>query len=157
MATSTISNNINLIQTIARGITGVKLAPITFPNKLDRIELPYVLTFPEVATTNQQTFKQNYRITVRDYSVRCFIEPIGQNMISQRLDEAINLLQSFIEVFETNRHLQDDITIIDDIIDSGIISGENVLSRDLSKMVLAGQAYVGFVVTLRVRSHYEVV
>jgi hypothetical protein len=155
MATSSITNTISLIQTVAAGITGVKSAPTTFPSKLDRPQLPYVLTFPEAATTSQSTFQQTHRTTIRDYSVRCYVEAIGQNITTNRIATAITLLQLFIEEFETNRELLAGITIIDSINDSGIITGGTALTSGLIKMNLADTLYTGFFLTLKVREYYS--
>lgn len=95
-----ITATIDLIQTVNRGVAGVRLAPAlaAYPLKADTADLPLVLTWPAEGTW-QSELGGSKRRQDRTYRVICFVEPLGQSEMPKRLDSAAVLLQAMIETW----------------------------------------------------------
>lgn len=95
-----IPATIDLIQTVNRGVAGVRLAPAlaAYPLKADTADLPLVLTWPSEGTW-QSELGGSKRRQDRTYRVICFLEPLGQSELPKRLDNAAMLLQAMIETW----------------------------------------------------------
>jgi hypothetical protein len=146
-----VSDTITKIQTIAAGITGVISAPTSsYPNAVDTAGLPAVLTYSGPATTTALSFGPVHRRTERTYYVACYVEPLGQNTNNQRIQDALTLLQRFLDVFMTNRQIATGVRVTGDIRDSGVTSGQDVITGNAQYLVYNGQPYTGFVLEMRV-------
>jgi len=134
-----ISNSISLLQTLHGGITGVKLAPTVYRGSINTAQLPFVITWPAPAETTYQTLKA-YQ-SLRTYSVRCFVEPVGQNNIDAPIQEAITLLERFLDTYMNNSTLSDGVTLVQSVDDTGVFAG----ATTGEELIYSGNFYVGFV------------
>jgi len=134
-----ISNSISMLQTLHGGITGVKNAPVVYKGSINTAQLPLVITWPSVAETTFQTFKA-YQ-SLRQYSVRCYVEAVGQSNIDRPTQTAIDLLERFLDTYMNNSTLSDGTTIIQSVDDTGVFAG----ATTGEELVYSGNFYVGFV------------
>lgn len=150
MATSGVSDTISKLQALAATVTGVTSAPTTsYPNALDTVALPAVLTYAGPAITKALTLSPAHRHMERTYYMACYVEPIGQSTGNQRIQDALTLLQRFLDLLITNRNVAAGVRLIGDIRDSGVTSGQDVVTGNAQYLVYNGQPYTGFVLEIR--------
>lgn len=74
-------------------IAGIVAAPTALPASLNTADLPFVWTLPGPATWSAQA--AGLKRHSRDYIVRVYVEPLGQ----QILDETYQRILTFIQLF----------------------------------------------------------
>jgi hypothetical protein len=139
---------IELLQRINKAIEGINTAPIKYPGSLQTANLPTVIVWPGRGTTRPITARATAIQTERVYSVRVFVEPIGQSNYDIPSWTAIELLERFIEVYFRNEVLLDGYAKIISISDSGVMSGGELAVQ--AGLTYAGVAYRGFVLSVTV-------
>lgn len=144
----TISATIDALQKLHRTITGVKTAPAKFPGSINTADLPLVITWPERATTKFQTARGIVIRSERMYSVRVFVEAVGQNDYDTPARDGITLLQRFLETYMRESDIQESYPKIIGVSDSGLMAGGNMVAA--ASLVYAGNFYKGFVCELTV-------
>jgi len=137
---------INTLQMLHRDIGGVKLAPIVYPGSLNAADLPLVLVWPGRATTQAVTARGHIQKTQRVYSVRVYVDPVGQNNYDAPAQESIVLLGRFLDCYLSNTSLMDGYIQIVQVNDSGPTSA----SYGQTPLLYAGQAYRGFTCDLTI-------
>lgn len=151
MATSGVADTIAKLQAFAGAITGVSSAPTaSYPNAIDTARGVTVLTYAGPATTTALTLGPTHRRSVRTYYVVCYVEAIGQNTSNQRLQDALTLLQRFLDTFMTNRIIADGVRTIGEIQDTGISTGRDIVTSNDQYLTYNGQPYTGFVLEIQV-------
>jgi len=156
MAVSGVDRVIELIQTVAGTIAGIRYAPTSgYPRALDTSLMPAALTYVGMGLTKPVAFQTEHRITERTYLLAVYIEPVGQSTHSTRMLDANRLLQAFIDTYTTNRKLADGVTIIEDIRDGGVSSGADLLSNNVQYLSYNQQSYTGFVLELRIKETHQ--
>lgn len=145
-----ITDTIVKLQTLAATVTGVVSAPTTsYPNALDTAILPAVLTYAGPATTTAVTLSPAHRQSERTYYMACYVEAVGQNLNNTRIQDALTLLQRFLDLLMTNRNVAAGVRLIGDIRDSGITTGADLVSSNAQYLTYNGQPYTGFVLEIR--------
>lgn len=143
-----IKQTIACLQTLHKTIPGVKLAPVAYPGQLNTADLPYVLVWPGRGTTTAVTSRGAVQRTQRAYSVRVFMEAVGQDIVDIPAQAGIDMLNLFIETYMDNLSLADDYIRIAQIDDSGLTVGADLVGS--SVLTYAGQFYRGFVCDLTI-------
>jgi len=134
------------LQMLHRGIDGVKLAPEVYPGSLNAADLPLVLVWPGRATTQALTAKGALQKTERLYSVRVYVDPVGQNNYDAPAQESIALLGRFLDCYLNNTSLMNGYIQIERVSDSGPTSA----SFGQTPLLYAGNAYRGFTCDLSI-------
>jgi hypothetical protein len=143
-----VTSTIALIQAIAAGIPGVKLAPSRYPASVNTSDLPMALTWAGPATSQPLTFGIVKRKSVRTYDVAVFVEALGQDIGHNRIAAANTMLQAFLDAFLTNTQLAANLRITDEIRDTGVVTGDSSFSGTQARLIYNGQAFTGFVISL---------
>lgn len=148
-----VSNVLDAFQRLHVGIEGVTTAPTKYPGSISTSELPMVLTFPSQAVTNMETFRphnrfSNKRVSLRDYSIRLFIEPVGQDIYDNVMQTGITMLQRFLDTYYDNFVLGDNLAQIREVRDSGVITGGDLVGE--RGLFYAGIAYTGIIFEINV-------
>lgn len=141
-----ITTTIAQLQMLHRGIAGIKLAPEVYPGSLNTSDLPLVLIWPGRGVTQPLTARGILQTTQRIYSVRCFVDAIGQNNYDAPAQESIALIGRFLDCYMNNTSLMNGYIQITSVNDSGPISG----SAGQTPMIFAGNAYRGFTCDLTI-------
>lgn len=144
-----VKDVITTFQSLHAGIQGVASAPTAYPRSVNTADLPMVLTFPSQAITEMRTFKTVKRSSVRDYSVRLYIEPSGQDRYDNVMQIGITLLQRFLDRYWSNYVLSENLVHIQEIRDSGIVTGGDLVGD--RGLVYAGVAYTGVIFEINVQ------
>lgn len=148
--TAGVADTIGKLQTLAATVTGIVTAPTgSYPPALDTAVLPAVLTYAGPAITKAVPLSPVHRHMERTYYMACYIEPIGQNTGNQRMQDGLTLLQRFLDLLLTNRNVANGVRLIGDIRDSGVTSGQDVISGNAQYLLYNGQPYTGFVLEIR--------
>ena len=147
--TAGVQDTITKIQALAATVSGVTSAPSAYPTAIHTSELPMVLTWAGQATTKAITFAGAKRTSERTYELACFIDPYGQDTAGSRLNSANALLQALLDKF-TNAVIAAELRVIDQITDTGIVTGDSGYAGIQSRLIYNGQGYTGFVLALRV-------
>jgi len=134
------------LQMLHRGIEGVKLAPTVYPGSLNASDLPLVLVWPGRGVTRPITARGAIQKTERVYSVRVFVDPIGQNNYDAPAQESIALLGRFLDCYLSNMSLMDGYIQIVQISDTGPTSA----SAGQTPLFYAGIPYRGFTCDLTI-------
>lgn len=134
------------LQMLHRGIEGVKLAPAVYPGSLNASDLPLVLVWPGRGTTKPVTARGAVQKTERRYSVRVYVDPVGQNNYDAPAQESIALLDRFIDCYLNNMSVMDGYIQIVQIDDTGPTSA----GAGQTPLYFAGNAYRGFACELTV-------
>ena len=145
-----VTDTISLIQTIAGGITGVKLAPATYPSSVNTSDLPMALTWAGPATSQPYTFGVVKRKSVRTYEIAVYVETLGQDIGHNRIAATNLLLQRFLDTFLTNTQLAANLRIIDEIRDTGVVTGDSSYVGLQARLIYNGQPYTGFVMSFTI-------
>lgn len=127
------------IQAFNRALSGVKYAPDIIPNKITDDELPCVLAFIGPGEWQHETFGDWGESARRTWDIRVYVKAVGQGEEGEAYAAAETLLQTIGHAYLHDREIDDSIFHDWEITDSGI----------RGDMLYAGQAYVGFVITLR--------
>jgi GNAT superfamily N-acetyltransferase len=96
-----VTATINLLQARHATVSGVKGAPSVdkYVESLNGVELPFVLTWPEVGQWQQQA-SGGFRRQDRTYTVQVFVRPVAQGRgIGAALPVCTDLLQRFGELY----------------------------------------------------------
>lgn len=141
-----IQTTIAQLQMLHRGIEGVKLAPVIYPGSLNAADLPLVLVWPGRGVTRAVTARGVIQKTERIYSVRVFVDAIGQNNYDAPAQESINLIERFLDCYLSNMSLMDGYIQIVQIDDTGPTSA----GAGQTPLYFAGNAYRGFACELTV-------
>lgn len=144
----TIRQTISRLQALHKTIPGVKMAPTVYPGQLNTADLPYVLVWPSRGTTTAVTSRGSVQRTQRSYSVRVFMEVVGQDIVDVPAQAGIDMLSLFIETYMDNLSLNDDYIRIAQIDDSGLTVGADLVGS--SVLTYAGVFYRGFVCDLTI-------
>ena len=93
----TIATVITAIQTINRGITGIRTAPTTIPGKLNTADLPIMLVFVGPGEPERVS---DFSLHFRTFWVRCYVKPVSLDAKPDAgYSEAYALLQRVIETY----------------------------------------------------------
>lgn len=148
-----VSSVITAFQTLHAGITGVKTAPTAYPGKVTTADLPMVLTFPGQAITQMRTFGANpalsKRSSLRDYSIRLFVEPAPQDRYDNVMQSSITLLQRFLDEYYDNFILAANLAHIVEVRDSGVVTGGDLVGD--RGLMYAGIVYTGVIFEVNVQ------
>lgn len=144
-----VKDVITVFQSLHAGIQGVKTAPQAYPGSINTSDLPMVLTFPGQAITDMRTFKAVKRVSVRDYSVRLFLEPAGQDRYDNVMQSGITLLQRFLDTYWSNFVLAENLAHIQEVRDSGVVTGGDLVGD--RGLMYSGIAYTGVVFEINVQ------
>ena len=139
----TIDATIDTLQMLHRTVTGVKLAPAKYPGSINSADLPLVIVWPGRATTKFVTAKGAIIRSERTYSVRVFMEAVGQSDYDTPVQDGITLLQRLLEMYMRQAELVRGYPMITSVSDSGLIAGTELLTY-------AGSFYRGFICELTV-------
>lgn len=140
----TVSAIIDALQKLHRTIEGVKLAPAKYPGSINSADLPLVIVWPGRATTKFVTTKGIVIRSERMYSVRVYVEAVGQNDYDTPARDGITLLQRFLERYMRESEIAQGYPKILEVSDSGLTAGGE------AGLVYAGSFYKGFVCDLTV-------
>jgi hypothetical protein len=99
--TPNTASTIDLIQTINRGISGVRRAPplVSMPTQINTADLPFVVTWIGDGTSFHKGLNTSLLRMDRTYRIIAFVAPLGQSIIPDRATEAALLLQHVIEAW----------------------------------------------------------
>lgn len=147
-----VRNTIRMLQSLHASVPGIVSAPERFPGSIQSADLPLVIVWPGNGVTQKITSRGLVTRTERRYSVRVYVEALGQNDYSSPAYQSIDLIQEFIDVYMNNHTLEDGYTEIVRIEDSGVISGGDV--QAMAAMNYAGNWYRGVVFTLVILELY---
>ena len=150
MAAAGVPDTIAKIQALAATVSGVTSAPGAYPSAVHTSQLPMVLTWAGQATTKAVTFAGVKRVSERAYEVACLVDAYGQDTASSRLNNANVLLQAMLDKF-TNTVIAAELRVIDQITDTGIVTGDSGYAGIQARLIYNGQGYTGFVLSVRVQ------
>lgn len=128
----TIATTIAALQALHATVTGVTSAPTTTPASINTADLPMVITIPGACT-----WKQEYaggHVTEREYIVRLFVSPVGQDTVDEAFDAAVPIIQAIGEAYQDDPTLTAAVTHIDNNFTDTGLDGQ---------LLFAGQAYRG--------------
>lgn len=144
-----VRNTITKLQSFHLGIPGIITAPTEYPGSISNAQLPCVITVPNRAITTQLTsggsrsgYQNPALRSERSYSVRVFVEAVGQNDYDTPSQRSIDLLDIFLREYYSRFPLLPGFAEILSVQDSGIISGGEYVST--IGLTYAGQQYKGF-------------
>jgi len=143
-----ISDTIQALQTLHKTIPSVNYAPTKYPSALNSSQMVTVLVFPQSGSTEALTSKGILKKTERIYSVRVFIEPVGQNTYDAPIQKGMDLLDSFLEYYINNQELIEGYVNIRSVNDSGVISGGELAA--IVGLTFGDNTYRGFVCNLNI-------
>jgi hypothetical protein len=138
----TIQTTITELQKLNRVVEGIRSAPDKYPAALNTANLPLCLTWPGSGVYSPLVTRALKRKMERTYSVRVYLEPVGQSNTSIPFETGVGLLDSFLTLYMENRTLANGYIQIQRIEDSGLIAG--------GELTYAGIEYRGFVLRLNV-------
>ncbi len=143
-----IANTLALLGTLHKGIEGVVAVPTAYPGSINTADLPLVITWPGRATTRPLTARALTVRSERQYSVRVFMEAIGQDNYDTPAQNGIVMLNRFLAKYFQNPTLADGYTQIVQVVDSGLTVGGNYVAS--ASLVYGGNWYKGFVCDLTI-------
>ena len=149
----TIANTISQLQMLHKTIDGVASVPTDYPGSINTADLPLVIVWPKQATSRPLTARA---ITVRServYSVRCYMEAMGQDNYDTPVQNGIAMLQRFLDCYFNNTELLKGYTQIVSVADSGLTSGGDLVAT--ASLVYAGNFYKGFVCDLTILEVFD--
>lgn len=147
-----IANTLNQLQMVNRLVDGLSV-PSRYPGSINTADLPLVIFWPGRAITRPVTSRGQIIRVERRYDARYFLEALGQNDFNSPVAGAVSLLNDCLELYFEHKTLQDGVTEIDYIEDSGIVSGGELVA--VAPLVYAGNAYKGFVITLTILEYLK--
>lgn len=143
-----IANTLALLGVLHKGIEGVVTVPAAYPGSLNTADLPLVITWPGRATSRPLTARALTVRSERIYSVRVFMEAIGQDNYDAPAQNGIVMLNRFLAAYFHNTTLADGYTQIVQVVDSGPTVGGNYVAS--ASLVYGGNWYKGFVCDLTI-------
>jgi len=156
-----IVNTIAQLQALHAAIEGVKSTPVVYAGSINTAQLPLVIVWPARATTRQLT-SSGVRTagshplvrSERVYSVRVFVEAVGQNDYDAPAQQSIALLEKFLQTYFSSNVLADGLTEIISVNDTGVMAGGAYVEN--LGLTYAGNQYKGFICNVTVMETYEV-
>lgn len=143
-----IANTITQLQMLHRTITGIVTAPDAYPGSINTADLPLVIVWPKRAISRPLTARALTVRSERIYSVRVFMEAIGQDNYDTPVQNGIVMLNRFLTAYFQNTTLADGYTQIVQVEDSGLTAGGDLVAT--ASLVYAGNFYKGFVCDITV-------
>jgi len=147
-----IANTLTQLQMVNRLLETVSV-PSRYPGSINTADLPLVIFWPGRAIIRPITSRGQIVRVERRYDARYFLEALGQNDFNAPVTGAISLLDTCLSLYFEHKTLQDGVTEIDYIEDSGIVSGGELVA--IAPLVYAGNAYKGFVITLTILEYLK--
>lgn len=148
-----IANTIVQLQMLHKTITGVVSAPTVYPGSINTADLPLVIVWPKTGVTKFLTARGILSKTERIYSVRVFMEALGQNDYDTPVQDGIAMLGRFLDCYMNNAELLPGYTQITQVQDSGLTSGGDLVA--MASLVYAGNFYKGFVCDLTILEVFD--
>lgn len=155
-----VASTLGLFQSLHAGIQDITSAPTAYPGSINTSDLPMVLTFPSQATTTLQTFQPKTmgaararKESLRDYSARLFIEPVGQDNYDAVMQTGITLLQRLLNAYWDNYVLAENLVQIREVRDSGITSGGQLVGN--RGLTYSGTDYTGIIFEINVQEWFS--
>lgn len=145
-----VLNTIEQLQALNATVVGVKRTPVKYPGSLNSADLPAVIVWPGPGETVPVTARAMVTRTNREYSVRVFVEAVGQSDHDTPARDGAALLDRFLETYFETQVLADGHTQIVRVRDSGLISGTGAVVGGLATLTYAGVFYKGFVLSVNV-------
>lgn len=147
-----VYNTVRMLQKLHASVPGVKTTPERFPGSIPTADMPMTIVIPGIGRTTKQTARGLVSRTERLYSVRLFVDALGQSDYSEPTYQSIDFIVKFLDLYMTNTTLEDGYTEIVRIEDSGVISGGDF--QAVTGMNYAGNWYKGVVFTLTILELY---
>lgn len=115
----TIATTVAALQALHATVTGVTKAPTVTPASINTADLPMVITIPGACTWSHEAV--GLRKQVREYIVRLFVGPVGQDTVDEAFDAAVPIIQAMGQAYIDNPTLTSAVTHIDqDFTDTGL-------------------------------------
>ena len=128
----TIATTVAALQAKHATVTGVTTAPTATPASINTADMPLVITIPGPATWGEEYSEGHAQ--VREYIVRLFYGPVGQDTVDEAFDAVIPIVQAIGTAYQDDPNLGGAVAHID--------SGFTDTGLD-GQLMFAGQMYRG--------------
>jgi hypothetical protein len=128
----TIATTIAALQVLHATVTGVTKAPTATPASINTADMPLIITIPGPATWEQE-YAGGHEQT-REYIVRLFYGPVGQETVDEAFDAVIPIIQAIGTAYQDDPNLGGAVAHIDTGFTDTGLDGQ---------LMFAGQMYRG--------------